>query len=325
MKSKNTCDQRKLHRGVCFPKADLMAVLLSIACFAVGHSARADYPGTILLDDPLVYWRFSGTTGNLTNSATGTNAITVTAAPQNAEILGSGNQGPIPPTYSGFASDNLAGKFTGTASTRNVQISGTGGTSGALHDALNGKAGYTVEAWINPSSLPSGANKYAIAFMTGQAGNAGFLLDLTSTGIRIGGRSGNGDSFKENTWTMTLNTGTWYNVVATMDFASAKINLYVNGVSQGAYSVSGWGSSTFAVTNTNHYASIIGAYNVGDLNTFFRGSIDEFSIYNNVLSSSQITAHYNAAVPEPSVALLLGGAGLVCLLKLRHSKPSSGP
>lgn len=307
-------------------KAGLMAVVLPVAFLAAGPSVHAqDYATTVIQDDPLTYWRFNQTSGSLINSATGPSAITVTTS-QSVTILNGGIAGPRPSAWPGFASDNLAGNFLAGTTAHLIQISGAGGTGGPLNDALTGKAGVTLETWINPAALPA-SGMDGIFLLSRNDGGIGLRLNLSTNGINMGGRSQNGDTFASNNWALPLETGTWYHVAAVWDFSAKEMILYVNGTSLGAYSVgSAWGSSIFAVTNPNHYASLVGTSSATTLDNFFQGHLDEFAIYDRALSAETIAAHYAAAstIPEPSAAaLLLGGCALFGLLTRRPSRAES--
>ena len=50
----------------------------------------------------------------------------------------------------------------------------------------------------------------------------------------------------------------------------------------------------------------------------FEGAIDEFAIFNSMLTGQNVTDIYNAAqVPEPTTLCLLG-LGILCLRKKRY-------
>lgn len=277
--------------------------------------AHANYPDSVIASNPVLYYRFNEGSGTgLSNSATGSNAVTQTATAGTTLILGSGTPGPRPPAYLGLESDNLAGIFSGGTGSQ-VSLSGSGG----LYGSLSGKSGITISTWINPSTLPTGSSEDVFFQLRNGVGSTGLQLSLKSGVISMAGRSQNGDSFSSNSSTYTLSTGTWYQITGVWDFSIKTMTLYVNGISLGSYSASGWGSSAFNITTSTSNPILIGS---SASSSYFHGALDEFAIYNSALSASQISALYNAAVvPEPTAAhLLLGAVGSLAwfLRRRRH-------
>jgi hypothetical protein len=89
--------------------------------------------------------------------------------------------------------------------------------------------------------------------------------------------------------TGTYNNGQWHHVVAVRDGSISKNYLYIDGVSQ---------NTTVNLTGNLYSTSDL---NIGCLvynetpDYFFTGSLDEIAIYNRVLTSPEITTHYNNA------------------------------
>ena len=135
--------------------------------------------------------------------------------------------------------------------------------------------------------------------------------------------TGNGTSWNEMTSNQAVEIGEWVHLVGTYDADTGTKNFYIDGVL--AASISG----------LNFAANTVDPLHVGagdDLGSsfFFQGAIDEVAIYDYVLSSLDITEHYQtgitgqfvqsqAAVPEPAsvVMWLTIGIGAACCGWLR--------
>jgi len=89
----------------------------------------------------------------------------------------------------------------------------------------------------------------------------------------------------------TINLNTWYNAVFIIDRAD-KLKLYINGVLEAGTSEN---NNISSYSNNNYNTSLpfmIGAANVGGANppgNFFNGLIDEFAVWNRVLTQAEIT------------------------------------
>ncbi len=104
-----------------------------------------------------------------------------------------------------------------------------------------------------------------------------------------------------------------YHMAMTFDDATNTIKYYVNGA---------FVSEKTDVTNTLASIGTTNAY-LGKAqwsDPYLDGSIDEFRIYDTVLTAAEVTSSYDAgpnAVPEPSSSALLGLAGLALILRRR--------
>jgi hypothetical protein len=146
--------------------------------------------------------------------------------------------------------------------------------------AINISGDITLSAWVNRTATSS----YNAIYTKRQVGGSmNYQLVINNGNGQIGlGHSGN--SWVYNT-TTTLFTSTWYHVAVTVSSGTAQF--YVNGVAEDSFT----GISITATTQD----LIIGAtvnYN------YFGGNIDEASIFNSALSSTNITAIYNSGVPN---------------------------
>jgi hypothetical protein len=91
----------------------------------------------------------------------------------------------------------------------------------------------------------------------------------------------------------TIGLNTWYNVVLVLDRAD-KLKIYINGSLQ-TLTVTGGTNNLIPYSATNYNTNHpfrIGSYTASDNTTpvvFFNGKIDEFNIYNRVLTATEIT------------------------------------
>ncbi len=292
-----------------------IAVLAAAAIAFATCPVFAGYSASVKQGDPLLYFQFNQTSGNLVNSANEAGAITVTATPQSASILGSATAGPkAADGLPAFENDNLAGIFSGSGSSSNVLLMGTGGNSGALLTALNGSSGVTLQMWIKPTTLPTGSNMAGLFFNPQYNGGGAIVLQLSSTGVNMLGRSQGGEaSSSSGSWNYTFAPGTWYNLVAVWNYSAKTMSLYVNGAQVGsAVSAPAWLSTTYNHTNPSSFHSWLGAVSPG---SYFAGAIDDFSIYKRALPATEIGAQYALSTKvdpwpfdRPSLASLRGSA-----------------
>jgi len=191
----------------------------------------------------------------------------------------------------------LAGGSSGTLSTSlATAILGSGG--GALSfDGVDdyvqvpstsnvqfGAENFTIECWINSSSLSS--QYYAIVGQrTGDTlSTIGWSLYIDTS--KVGINFSNGSSSLINTNNTTLSIGTWYHIAAVRN--GSNLIVYVNGVGSTATSVSGSVVLTGSVLTIGggFGSSAIGAYN---------GYISNLRIYKGKgLTAEEVQQNFNA-------------------------------
>jgi len=193
-------------------------------------------------------------------------------------------------------------------------VNGANGlTAGILGNALNGNIGpgtttvtqpgvFSVEVWAKSD--------------TAVYNNGGFILRgsvyQSPLGVIMIGRG-------ENKVEFHIGWGAWYQDTITVA-DPAKWNQFVMTFDNGAAAGGGATATGKIYINGDLVSTKTGGtvqlpttyqstFTVGDS---FNGKVDEFSVYNGVLSQGQIQAHYNA-IPEPAtMILLLGGVmGLI--------------
>lgn len=201
-----------------------------------------------------------------------------------------------------------------------VTLNGTAGTYISLGSGrLNGLTSVTFEGWVSDTGVnnthlfsfdDSPWGTY-LRFNLGDTGNGHNGSAFIEPIVGWGGAVLNGTSLADN----TLN-----HIAVIYDPVAGYEAFYVNGVLNASYT-----GSLNALSNYGSLGGSLGRSPWADFgDPFLNGTIDQFSIYDGVLSESQIAANFAAgpvAVPEPSSAAL-GIAG-ACLLGLyRRSRAS---
>ncbi len=176
-------------------------------------------------------------------------------------------------------------------------------TNDAALDVGEGN-GFTIEGWVNPTSLPTGFNAPVIAEYENALGSAN-VADLgIHLQLNVPPPAGNGvgciyANIKEaptsiDHWVTTapnlVSIGTWQHVALTYDKASGTAKIYYNG----ALAVSANVGSFTPLTDTKYF--LIGGRTYGNSVAnpadVFPGGLDQISIYKRALSSNEIAAIY---------------------------------
>ncbi|MCB0612832.1 MAG: GH32 C-terminal domain-containing protein [Phaeodactylibacter sp.] len=164
----------------------------------------------------------------------------------------------------------------------------------------------TIEAWYATEAF----TKEPAAIIQSQSNSGGFKLQTNSFGNVIFSFFFNGQerSLKPN---KRLTTYQWHHIVATVDAAAGKANIYVDGEN--------WLSNNFAQNsslNTTQSTLWAGKSSLNQvfagfsLNTL-NGAIDDIKVYNDALTEEQILAHYQLAT--------IREAGLFIDPNIRHA------
>ena len=172
----------------------------------------------------------------------------------------------------------------------------------ALLTPLNG---VSVEAWIDPTTLPSpnsstgGWDVFNEFFdpLSGPNGPGAYALRLLFNGA-LQFIVGTSDTSQGKYWTVTtapglVTPGTFTHVAGTYDSTTGKLSVYVNGV---ATTITAGGT-----LNQDQHVLKIGAdlYN----STYFQGLIDEPTVYGRALSPAEIASIYALANQGKPVSL----------------------
>ncbi len=248
-----------------------------------------NYDTEVLMDNPVVYYRFDEAPG----------------APMAIDSSGNGNDG----TYLGGVT--LGGPGATPHLSGAAEFDGSSGWVDVPALAPGGLAQSTVEFWVNADALAGGCCTSIFSTDTFGGGNLHFNL---KGGLDIEHAIAGGGPNNANTPDGAISFDEWAHVVATYDTLNGgEVLFYVNGQLL----------ATSAHNNANMMTLVdaaIGAWNQNGSNVqrFFNGELDEFAIYDSILAPERIEAHYlardgaTAGIPEPATATLalLGLLGL---------------
>jgi hypothetical protein len=259
-----------------FAKLSFCALVAALVSGAVS-TVRADYAGTVLSLNPIVYYRLNETAAPpapdiASNSGTA-------GARGNAFYY---NVNALDPTLN--AQHAVPGALAGSSDTAALFDGNANYVMLALPDetnSLNPQGVFTAEVWLNPSGEGSGC-PLSFADVNGLGGDAdGWLISQTLTNWDLTMFAGEGSQTAVNISGGTVASENWYHLAAVYDGTNAY--LYFNGQPVAQASAAGF------VPNRSGQLTI-GARS--DVSTFFAGSVDEVAIYTNALSAADVLAHY---------------------------------
>lgn len=295
------------------------AALLAGAAF-VARTQAADYPSTVLADQPLGYYRLALSARAGVNLNSGSLGAAGNATNFNVYPVGGGIAGSV----------NAAAFFNASRTIIPFQ-------------AANNPAGnkdFTIEAWIQPtvevtdgpgpSPLMnrysySGVNRQGWVFFQRSPTTGWNFRTYTgsgsSTGINISGQASTPNAGK---------AGTWNHVVVVYDGASTTATMYVNG-EQVAQGTGGYQANTNdhdpAEAVRGAAGLSIGSYNNTEPGSNpFTGAVDEVALYATKLSAADVLAHYqNGTNSNRTVAYeaLVSAAKPVSYLRLNDASPDA--
>ena len=214
-----------------------------------------EYSQTVIGDDPAGYWRLGEASGTTAADSSGFDNAGTYSSVTLGGASGIGTSNGDPDT---------SAAFNGTSS--NVSIAST--------TSLTPSTAFSVEEWVNPTYGSGSWEGTAIGKVGSDSLSYSQSPDQLLFVIRIGSGYAEVDT--------SLSPGAWAFIVATYD--NSHLRLYVNGTLESTVAASG-------AINTSTSPVVIGngTYN------YWNGSLDEAAVFNSTLSSTQITAQYNAA------------------------------
>ena len=263
-----------------------MVAAASLA-FLAGTTVRADYPFAVLADGPLTYHRFNETGQVSMAYPQATNSGTLGAAIDGADYS-TGGPGIVKGVAGALADpNNTAYSFPGANDTA-VYI--------PYDPVLAENAPFSVEFWTKPAMIAVGSPTAFYHYTPNPRG--GWMVYQAGDEALS---SGNGWTFRlykdtsaysgNISVSMPLNVNLWYHIVAVYD--GANVLLYINGVFAGQNATTGYNNPPPGYGR--HLA--IGTRGPSGASTTspYKGLIDEYAYYTNVLSAGDIAAHYAAA------------------------------
>ena len=264
-----------------------LAVALVLGFFPQAARSSAGYHDAVVADNPVGYWRLS--------ESSGTTIV---------DELGAGHSG----SYTGSVTLGQTGPITTDGSDTAAYFNGGWGSIPYYSDLNPSGNKLSLEFWWK-GAAPSGAQFAVLKGYTSHsdpyyqygvgAGPSGTVRVVVDT------------SGSFNPWDTGVTwpgDGNWHQIVVTYDgsLASDDLKLYIDGAQQ---------AQTNRTGNVRGYSSALGLMDILNLGSGYQttGRLDEVSIYNSVLSSSRVSAHYNAAtvaLPANTVAPALSGTAL---------------
>jgi hypothetical protein len=228
---------------------------------------NANYATTVKADSPFLYWRLG--------EASGTSA---------ADASGNGRTG----LYQGSVALNQAGAITGDTNTA-VRLGGTAPNDGYVTSqsttAVTNPQVFTLELWFKTNSTAGGK---LIGFgnaRTGLSSQYDRHIYMTNGGWLVFGVWAGGPVILHTS--TSFNNNAWHQVVATL--SGAGMRLYVDGklISSRANTVAQAYNGYWRVGGDK-----LDNWQSKPTNRFFKGTVDEVSIYSYALSADQVAEHF---------------------------------
>lgn len=135
---------------------------------------------------------------------------------------------------------------------------------------------FTLSAWVNPTTIPTGGNQAALISKGGGWGRSGYLLTLlfgNSTRMHC---NYVGDTYGDYS---VITTGKWNHITAT--YANSVCKVYINGVFKGSFAASG--------VAVNDYVFYLGMTN-GIF--YLTGAMENACIYSSAISDTEVANVY---------------------------------
>jgi hypothetical protein len=220
-------------------------------------SAAVFYSAVVMSDAPLGYWRL--------DESTGTTAV---------DRSGNGWNG----SYTGGPTLRRPGALAADPSTAlGLDGADDGMTAPDRNDFL-GLSPFSIEAWVNPSTLGPSGDYNTVLRKYGGSGYWVWLNPDYGVGFE---RMSTGAIDQLRTGALPL-TGSWHHIVATFDGATMRI--YVDGTERVSRASNQSITDTAATLQFGYYPSWV--------NGSLAGSIDELAVYGTALSAARVSAHY---------------------------------
>ena len=215
-------------------------------------------------DDPVGYWRLDETTGPIAKDSSGNG---------------------IDGVYRGAVGFGVAGVFPGeTAVSVGTDL---GGVDLGNHFDFAGTAAFSVEAWVQPRVLDSGAFRHIVTKQHRTSPKAGWALLIDPGGNAFFERFVN-DAVHEDSPHAQVAVSEYTQLVGTYD--GQQLRLFANSLDLGVVPFTG---AMPPVTEP----AVIGGASIADADAPLDGDIDEVTIYDFALTNDQVRAHFVAQRP----------------------------
>jgi hypothetical protein len=167
-------------------------------------------------------------------------------------------------------------------------------TSGALSGSF---ASFTVIIWFYPTSVANYQNPIDCNYAyNGSTGNIGPRLEMNNSGVLgwvYSNATGDNSSFyAHNVVSSGLAANTWHCAAITYDGNTNSSATYFNGNPTGISRITNGNPTGFVGTMNN--VTIGKGFHLGGAERFFAGRVSNVSIYNRVLSATEVAQNYNS-------------------------------
>lgn len=227
------------------------------------------YRDEVVTDAPLLYYGFENASalGTKDVASTGTQTPTVGAAVTSTN----GIKGSLGADFSGASGSYISWAF------------------GTTETIFRPTTVWSFETWVKvdgtktvPQNLVYRAAGAGFIHISVAASNA--TSPLTPNGLYVHQQSSGGGNVYIATSAVITGDNTWHHIVMTSN--GTTVTLYLDGVSVGTAAAQAFNVSTFG-------PAYVGAGNTTGVNSL-DGQIDEVAFYKTTLSSTRVTAHFNA-------------------------------
>ncbi len=194
--------------------------------------------------------------------------------------------------YDGYGAGGVT--YTTGKSGNSFDLNGTTGYI-EMSDVMDiGTSSWTYSFWFNPNSLSVTQTLFGKTIAAGVRGR--IFCQLDGNKLVIGFDADASNVIIVETPSLGLSTGNWYNAIIQID-RSDKLKVIVNGTNLTLTTTNGTNNLIpYSATNYNTNNPFrIGAFTSSDNVTafqFYNGKIDEFNIWNRVLTTTEITELY---------------------------------
>jgi hypothetical protein len=248
-------------------------------------AAASTYPGEVLADSPVGYWRLG--------ESAGTTALDASGNGRSGTYVGGVTRG----TAGALASDtDKAASFNGVDGLVSIPPSSAWSM---------GTANFTAEAWVNPNG-DSGHGILSSFYYTGKGATLhqgwqvklGGTSGVHSTGRYVWVRLWAMNSSQDVRFSSALPAGAYSHLAIVVDRTAGALRLYLNGALKQTVALTVAGS----IDPPAGKILELGVKRVGAAQ-FLAGRLDEVAVYRTALSASRIKAHFDAAAavaPPPS-------------------------
>ncbi len=176
-----------------------------------------------------------------------------------------------------------------------------GYTAGAISGDINGASGVTVECWLKIEDTPSDGDAVSIyARSTSNTYGAqwnGFIFKIKTNGeLWAYGRSIYSEGI-ELAVSSVLTEGDWIHIAVAYDYANDNITIYIDGDEDVSTAVT-FNETSYTDSGTHTTKDALGLSWSNTIYNPFMGIIDEFRMYDVILTSTEVKESYdNKAVP----------------------------